>query len=186
MSGLLGDLYSFGDRVKRNVRGLLDDPSGTAQQWSNQLAEELRNYGAANKAALDNPNDRNALAQVVRNGMNIAGMAPLGIISGGKIAVALNAIHGKNIDAYLTEGNGPLVLNKIVSTQPGQGNATAFMNDLVAAANENGKTIALSPSGDFGGNTKRLVDFYKRFGFVQNTGRNKDFSISETMYREPQ
>ena len=30
-----------------------------------------------------------------------------------------------------------------------------------------------------------LRDFYKRFGFVDNKGRNKDFSISDHMYREP-
>lgn len=31
----------------------------------------------------------------------------------------------------------------------------------------------------------RLVKFYKRFGFVENEGRHKDFSTSASMYREP-
>ena len=31
----------------------------------------------------------------------------------------------------------------------------------------------------------RLKKFYKKFGFVENKGRNKDFEISELMYREP-
>jgi hypothetical protein len=30
-----------------------------------------------------------------------------------------------------------------------------------------------------------LKDFYKRFGFVENKGRNKDFSTRNTMYRDP-
>ena len=30
------------------------------------------------------------------------------------------------------------------------------------------------------------MKFYKRFGFVENKGRKKDFTISEGMYREPQ
>ena len=32
----------------------------------------------------------------------------------------------------------------------------------------------------------RLKDFYKQFGFVENKGRNKDFTISDSMYRLPQ
>lgn len=47
------------------------------------------------------------------------------------------------------------------------------------------KTIILSPSDEFGGNKKRLIDFYKRFGFVENKGKNKEFLIFESMYRLP-
>jgi hypothetical protein len=31
----------------------------------------------------------------------------------------------------------------------------------------------------------RLIDFYKKFDFVLNKGRNKDFTISELMFRLP-
>ena len=34
--------------------------------------------------------------------------------------------------------------------------------------------------------THRLKTFYKRFGFVENKGRNKDFSYRDSMYRLPQ
>lgn len=45
----------------------------------------------------------------------------------------------------------------------------------------------LTPSKDFGGTSvKRLTDFYKRFGFVENKGKNKDFTIRDTMYRVPE
>jgi GNAT superfamily N-acetyltransferase len=68
----------------------------------------------------------------------------------------------------------------------GQGIGTAAMTDLVKFADESGKKVALSPSVDFGASSKgRLVEFYKRFGFVENKGKNKDFTISETMYRLP-
>lgn len=33
---------------------------------------------------------------------------------------------------------------------------------------------------------KRLREFYKRFGFAENKGRNKDFNTQEAMIREPQ
>ena len=59
------------------------------------------------------------------------------------------------------------------------------MADLTAIADENGLPFALSPSGDFGGSVGRLKDFYSRFGFVPNKGRNKDFRISESYVRNP-
>jgi GNAT superfamily N-acetyltransferase len=67
----------------------------------------------------------------------------------------------------------------------GQGTGTAVMNAIVQWADDNGKTIGLTPSGDFGGSKSRLPGFYKRFGFIENKGRNRDFEISESMYREP-
>jgi GNAT superfamily N-acetyltransferase len=82
--------------------------------------------------------------------------------------------------------NGPINLSRIVvpPEQRGQGLGSAAMNDIIQHADENGKTVTLSPSTDFGGSSvSRLKDFYKQFGFVSNSGRNKDFSISDTMYR---
>lgn len=48
-----------------------------------------------------------------------------------------------------------------------QGTGTKMMRDLVSYADEKGKSITLTPSGEFGGDPARLVDFYKRFGFDQ-------------------
>ena len=50
-------------------------------------------------------------------------------------------------------------------------------------ADTKGKPIGLTPSADFGGNKARLTKFYKRFGFVPNKGKNKDYTISESMVR---
>lgn len=86
-------------------------------------------------------------------------------------------------------GSGKIVaLSRIVVPNDARnsGTGTAVMQRLTRWADQNGKTLALSPSGDFGGNKARLGDFYKRFGFVENKGRAKDYEISETMYREPQ
>ena len=65
------------------------------------------------------------------------------------------------------------------------GIGTNFMNDLVKIADETGYKIKLSPSSSYGGNVNRLYDFYSRFGFVRNKGKNRDFSHKESMYREP-
>ncbi len=63
------------------------------------------------------------------------------------------------------------------------------MRDIVDYADATGKRVVLTPGqkDDRHGTTSRsrLVTFYKRFGFVENKGRAKDFTISESMYREP-
>lgn len=68
----------------------------------------------------------------------------------------------------------------------GSGLGTSAMNDLTKYADQTNKTIELTPSTDFGGSSvSRLKDFYKRFGFVENSGKNKDFSTRQSMYRKP-
>lgn len=99
------------------------------------------------------------------------------------------AAQGVTIDAR-TSGSRPntVTLSRIIvpEAQRGQGIGTKAMQDLVAYADANGQRIALSPSTDFGGSSVgRLRDFYKRFGFKDNAGRSRDFSISESMIREP-
>ena len=49
------------------------------------------------------------------------------------------------------------------------------MESLVKYADDNGMTIALSPSADFGASKTKLKKFYKSLGFVENRGKNKDF-----------
>lgn len=59
------------------------------------------------------------------------------------------------------------------------------MQDLVEYADEKWKTIQLSPDGYQWSSVPRLKEFYKRFWFVENKWKNKDFSISRLMYRRP-
>lgn len=68
----------------------------------------------------------------------------------------------------------------------GQGLGTKAMEDLVALADQYGLLLTLSPSTDFGGSSKeRLKRFYRRFGFISNKGRHKDFTLFDSMYRTP-
>jgi GNAT superfamily N-acetyltransferase len=88
----------------------------------------------------------------------------------------------------LRELNGTVRPNSVVVPQNmrGKGIGSKVMESMSELADKQGRRIALSPSTDFGGSsTERLKRFYSRFGFVRNKGRNKDFSISETMYRNP-
>lgn len=80
-------------------------------------------------------------------------------------------------------------LNRIVipEGERGEGMGTEVMQDMIDMADEQGARIFLTPDVSFGGTSvARLKKFYKQFGFVENKGKNKDFSIRNTMYRDPQ
>jgi hypothetical protein len=84
-------------------------------------------------------------------------------------------------------GRGELVtIDKIKVSEKSGGVGTEVMKHICEWADNNFITLALTPSSDLGGNKNRLQKFYKRFGFVDNKGRNKDYEISESMYRHPE
>ncbi len=87
----------------------------------------------------------------------------------------------------ITENGNTITVSRIVVPKEmrEQGIGTAAMKELIDYADANGKRIVLSPSNDFGGTKSRLVKFYKGLDFVNNSGRNKDFTTRETMIREP-
>lgn len=91
------------------------------------------------------------------------------------------------VSGAMSEKDGVITLSKIVVPEQGrgQGVGTQAMQALMDYADRTGQRIALSPSADFGGSKKRLIQFYKRFGFAENKGRSRDLSVSETMIREP-
>lgn len=78
--------------------------------------------------------------------------------------------------------------NKIIIPKElrGQGLGTQVMQSLINLADQQQRILVITPSTDFGASSvERLKRFYKKFGFVENKGKNKDFSISQTMYRNP-
>ena len=91
------------------------------------------------------------------------------------------------IDVYRDD----IVLTSIIINKDdrGKGIGSKVMDELCNYADANNKRVRLTPAqkDDYQGTTSqsRLIEFYKRFGFVMNKGRNKDFSISELMYRDP-
>lgn len=95
----------------------------------------------------------------------------------------------KTLSLFLSRGNLRVNLITVERGEQGKGKGSQAMREIVAFADERNLRVVLSPAqpDDHQGTTSRarLVKFYKRFGFVENKGRNKDFSISEGMYREP-
>lgn len=66
-----------------------------------------------------------------------------------------------------------------------QGTGTKVMEDILSLADAQGARVSLTPDSAFGGSKPRLKKFYKKFGFVDNKGSNKDFTTRNTMYRNP-
>jgi hypothetical protein len=89
------------------------------------------------------------------------------------------------VQGAMNEKDGVITLSQLVVPEASRnaGKGTAAMRALVDYADVTGQHVALTPSGDFGGTKSRLTTFYKRFGFIENKGKNRAFSTSESMYR---
>lgn len=90
---------------------------------------------------------------------------------------------------YLDDSSIEIHMIAVQKDDQGGGRGSEAMERIVDFADERGLRVSLTTGqrDDGFGTTSsaRLKKFYKRFGFVENKGRNKDFSISGNMYREP-
>lgn len=115
--------------------------------------------------------------------------SPLYGVKHSDLADQIQAEHpGLRLDIMGADGSNSVSLSRIVVPKESRktGIGSSVMQRLLQWADANGKTITLSPSDSFGAtSTGRLKDFYRRFGFVENKGKNKDFTTSDSMYRKP-
>lgn len=83
MSGLLGTIYSQGDRAKRYVKGLLSDPKGTIERTAGLLGDNLNaQRGLLNEAIGDDLKikDKGKFGQLVDSTLGgVMGFAPVGM-----------------------------------------------------------------------------------------------------------
>jgi ribosomal protein S18 acetylase RimI-like enzyme len=115
--------------------------------------------------------------------------APITTEDMGRFAQGLKNVYGSDLarlELSVTH-NGDISLDWIVVDRGAQrsGVGMKVMRDVTRIADLHGKRIVLSPAEDGGSTRSRLVAFYKRFGFVENKGRNRDFSTRAGMYRDP-
>jgi hypothetical protein len=100
----------------------------------------------------------------------------------------LKARYGEYLDGLdIYENKTSLILSRIVVKDEfrGTGIGSKIMEELTNYANKNNQIVALTPSGDFGGNKNRLIQFYKSFGFKHNKGQYKHFGFRDSMIRYP-
>ncbi|MGW0899424.1 hypothetical protein ACWD0G_20990 [Streptomyces goshikiensis] len=95
--------------------------------------------------------------------------------------------HPAKIHISYDSSSGYLALDLLVVTRVrrNEGTGTAIMRALTAETDLHGVPMALTPAADFGGSVPRLRAFYRRFGFISNRGRGKDYATSHAMIRRP-
>ncbi|MEK7724172.1 MAG: GNAT family N-acetyltransferase, partial [Acidobacteriota bacterium] len=65
-----------------------------------------------------------------------------------------------------------------------QGLGTKFFQELIEVADEINCPLALTPDTSFGSSDEsRLEEYYTRFGFIKNIGKDRDFSTNHKMIR---
>ena len=108
-------------------------------------------------------------------------------------AAQVKARNGLKQFWIFDSGNNIIELSMILvdKDKRKQGAGSGAMRDLAEFADDRGLTIKLIPGvKDIGQGTtsrSRLVKFYKRFGFIENKGRNIDFAIGAgRMIRYPE
>ena len=173
------------EAVKTQVREQLDQVARFTGPVNDAYASMVSNFYAVMAAKLGiAPQELFARYPLKVAAENVAGDRVLEQ-SAFDLAVSLESeFPGLKLDLSGRPGK-PWVLSRIVvpEGERGAGTGTQVMSRILETADAQGATVALTPSSDFGGNKKRLVEFYKRFGFVENKGRNKDYEVSESMYR---
>jgi hypothetical protein len=95
---------------------------------------------------------------------------------------------GIKFNAYHNKKRNTIELSKIIIPEMKRdfGKGSKVMKEFLEIADKSGSTVTLTPSKDFGGSVTRLKKFYKKFDFVENRGKNKNYEISDSMYRKPQ
>ena len=96
--------------------------------------------------------------------------------------------YKKNIqvDVYNNHNNiSSISLISIPKEERGKGIAKEIMKKICNKADALNLILSLSPTNEFGSSKSRLISFYKDFGFVMNSGRNKNYKVSDTMLRLP-
>ena len=78
-----------------------------------------------------------------------------------------------------------LHLIKIPKDKRNQGIGTKTMKQVLDYVDDQGLLMTLTPSDAFGSSKRRLVEFYKSFGFRLNNGPYRDLRFKDTMIRKP-
>lgn len=164
-------------------------PGPTMEAWRARIPQDLEELNPKPRRPLPSEMTRDELTDYASNlVMPMAGT--LGKAAMGRsLDDVANTWRQKGLTVDLSpDGDGAVRLSRVIVPKElrGSGLGSAFMDDLSRYADESGVSVRLSPSTDFGATSvSRLKDFYKRFGFVENKGRNRDFTTRESMYRTP-
>ena len=157
------------------------------KQYLDAILQSAGVLGDAAYASIPLTGPYGAIAGTALKGIGAVGKASKGAKVRG-IESLKESAESKNIDLSIFENPNEktISLSKIVVPEKNVGEGSKMMQEIIDYADNTNQTITLTPSTDFGGSSvNRLKKFYKKFGFVENKGRNKDFGFRDTMYRSP-
>jgi 8-oxo-dGTP pyrophosphatase MutT (NUDIX family)/N-acetylglutamate synthase-like GNAT family acetyltransferase len=107
-----------------------------------------------------------------------------------KIDALVDEFEDKGLSLIVTVSrHGAAELNSIKVKDPkakNKGLGSAFMERFTDLCDQYKMIAILTASTEWGSSKTRLINFYKRFGFVNNTGKNKDYKFMAGMIRQPQ
>ena len=93
--------------------------------------------------------------------------------------IELDLSYNKNLNAV------KLHLIKIPKDRRNEGLGTKTMKQVLDYVDDQGLLMTLTPSDAFGSSKRKLVEFYKSFGFRLNSGPYRDLRFRDTMIRKP-
>ena len=171
------------------VQPYVEEPYKIAQEMS--IGDVLPGAGLLAKIGMAVPMGLAAKVPAMKMGKTAAKAAP--VVSGVKqLEADLLKKYPDLKQLHLFDSRGDIELNMIAVDKAAQkqGVGSAVMQDITDFADGAGKRVVLTTGvkdPDFGTTSAaRLKRFYKRFGFVENKGRNKDFAIKGNLLRNPQ
>lgn len=96
----------------------------------------------------------------------------------------LRSKYGVDLYVYYSSLQHVLIISSIIvpKEKRNRGIGTKVMEEICDFADKHKLNILLTPTSEFGGNKRRLIQFYKSFGFE----KNKDYRYRESMIRKPQ
>jgi len=103
--------------------------------------------------------------------------------------IAHSIFANADVDIGVKQAEGELYMTvsllRLPKADRKKGIGTAIMKELCAYADKKSIIVALSPTSEFGTGKATLMRFYKSFGFINNSGRNKNWQVRETLIRYP-
>lgn len=161
--------------------GLLSNEQRLGAFW-NLATRRAKPYTNADLPALAASGQEAVDAALGWSGM----MTPLKGMSGQEFRAYMDRKF-PNVDFYaiVTPGRPEVIVSKVIVPEELRGNGvgTQVMQEVARFADDNGRIATLSPTNEFGGNLRRLREFYSRLGFVPNKGQTRNPATGEAMWR---
>ncbi len=168
--------------IKEAIVDIFEEASELGQKEGKQFIEEVKKIDFKKLA---DEEILSRLRKALENPKHPGAFSPSGDVT---LEHIVKKAKDKGIFIEAVQKGDEISVSKIVvpKGKRNKGIGTAIMREIAELADFRKSKIVLTPTKEFGASSKkRLEEFYKRLGFVENKGKNKDFSTRETFIRLP-